>query len=232
MGKLYLVTTPIGNLEDITLRAIETLKNCDLIYAEDTRTTHQLLARFGIKKPLDSLHDHNEQARIPVIITHLTQGKSIALVSESGTPLVSDPGYKLVREVLKHGLEVESIPGPTALISALVVSGLPPDRFFFTGFLPRKESDLKKLGQKIASFWKDLSFTFIAYESPFRIIKSLDVLGKELPQAYFVVARELTKLHEEVIRGSAHDFRERLKSHKLKGEIVVLISPKNPFNAD
>lgn len=229
MNKLYLVATPIGNLEDITLRAIETLRNCDYVYAEDTRTTLKLFRRFEIKKPLHTFADYNEIIKIPEILRYLSIGRNIALVSESGTPLISDPGYKLVREALKQKLEVESIPGPSALISALVVSGLPPDKFFFVGFLPRKEADLRKLAQKLASYWKQISFTFIAYESPHRIQKSLSVLTKELAGAYFVLTRELTKVHEEVIRGAAEGVLDKIKSRKLKGEIVLLISPRNTF---
>lgn len=228
MSKLFIVATPIGNLGDITLRASQTLNRVDLVLCEDTRTSGILLSKLGVKKPLLSLHDNNEVFRIPQVLERLNSGQEVALISESGTPLISDPGYKMVREVIKQGLKVESIPGPTSLITALTVSGLPPDKFFFVGFLPKKEGDLRKLAQKISRFWQEVSFTMIAFESPHRLKKSLETLSGELDNPYFVIARELTKVHEELIRGNFEEIVELLDKTNLKGEIVLLINPKKP----
>ena len=229
MGKLYIVATPIGNLEDITLRALATLRNVDLVLCEDTRTTGQLLRHFEISKPLLSLYDQNELQRLPEIRQMLQEDKNIALVSENGTPLISDPGYKLVRELIKVGIEVESLPGPSSIISALVVSGMPPDKFFFVGFLPKKESGVSKLLIPIKESWKNTPFTVIAFDSPFRVKKSLELIGKHLDNPYVVIERELTKTYEEIIRGHAGELKEKLLKRSLKGEIVLLINPKNPF---
>lgn len=229
MGKLYLVATPIGNLADITLRAIETLKNADLILAEDTRTTGNLLRHYGIpQKPMLSFFEGNEERRIVEVLAKLQQGANIALVSESGTPLVSDPGFKLVREAIKSGVTVEAIPGPTALVTALVVSGLPTNAFLFLGFLQKKEGKARNVlaDVKLGLGQMKQVKTVILYESPHRLIKSLKLIKEIFGEVDIVVARELTKLHEEVLRDKTTNILNQLEKRLLRGEFVILFKSR------
>jgi len=219
MAKLYLVPTPIGNLEDITLRALRILKEVSLILAEDTRTTGKLLKHYDIHNKLQAYHIHNEHKALESIVQRLSAGEEMALVSDAGTPSVSDPGFLLVRECLKNGIPVETLPGPTAFVPALVNSGFPSDRFFFEGFLPHKrgrQTRLKELTQ--------LPHSLIIYESPHRLVKTLEqlteFLGAERPVA---VSRELTKIHEETIRGTLTEVCQYFKEKTVKGEIVIVV---------
>ena len=227
-GTLYLVATPIGNLQDITLRALETLKSAAVIACEDTRQTGKLLNHYGIRKPLVSLHDHNERQRAPQLIAQLKSGQSIALVSDGGTPLVSDPGWLVVRHAIDAGITVSWIPGPSALIGALVLSGLPAERFMFEGFLPvtsgRRRARLAVL--------KHEARTVVLYESPHRLLKTLneilDVIG-DVPAA---CARELTKLFEDVRRGRVSELIAHFEQKAPKGEFVIVFSSRNLGNGD
>jgi len=219
MGILYIVSTPIGNLSDISLRAIETLQKVDLILAEDTRKTGTLLKSLKIKKNLLSFYEHNELARIPQVIDFLKRGQNLALVSDAGTPTISDPGFKLIREAITQGLKIESIPGASAALAALVVSGLPTDKFIFLGYLPKKQGKATKIIKQIA----DLDFTIILFESPKRLLKNLKLLKDLLGNKSIVVARELTKLHEEYLRGDIEDIIEHFKKNPIKGEITLII---------
>lgn len=217
---LYVVATPIGNLQDITLRAVDVLRQADLIAAEDTRTTCKLLRHYKITTPLRSYHEHNEAYVARLLLTELKFGKSVALVSESGTPLVSDPGYRIVRAAIEEGVEVIPIPGPSALLAGLSVSGLPAHEFTFRGFLPRTPGARKKEIRKLAEH----EGTLIFYESPHRIRATLADALEALGDRPAVLCRELTKLHEQILRGSLSellgaDFPER-------GEFVLLISGK------
>ena len=219
IGNLFLVSTPIGNLEDITLRAIRTLKEVDFILTEDTRTSGRLLKHFNISNKIVSYYSYNEDKRIPKIIKNILEGENVALISEAGTPLISDPGYKLVVAAIQNNIPIIPIPGVSALLTALVVSGLPTDRFFFQGFLPRKK------GRQ--TLFKKLSLieeTIIIYESPHRIQKTIEDIVKNIGNRYIVVARELTKKFEEIIRGYAIDIQRELSSMKVKGEIVLLVA--------
>ena len=216
-GTLYVVATPIGNLEDITLRALRVLREVDLIACEDTRQTHKLLDHYGIQKPAVSYHEHNEAARAPELVQKLAAGASIALVSDAGTPLVSDPGYRLVRHAVENGIRVEPVPGPSALLSALAASGLPTDAFHFVGFLPPRSAQRKKA---LARF-KDEAATVVFYEAPHRVLETLADIEEVLGERPVVLAREITKLHEEFVRGTAAELR---RSHlTLKGEFTLLI---------
>lgn len=218
---LYIISTPIGNLKDITLRALDTLKNVDLILAEDTRRTGVLLKKHEIKNKLISYNDFNKVKRTKSAIELLKQGKDIALVSDSGTPGISDPGFYLVREAVKYNIQISPIPGPCALISALTCSGLPTDKFGFFGFFPKKESKKREI-----LFWlsKSNNLTHIYYESPHRILKTLALMNEMIPEKNIVIARELTKKFEEFIRGTVKEVYEKVKDKKLKGEIVLLIN--------
>lgn len=221
--QLYLVPTPIGNLEDITLRALRILKEVDLILAEDTRTTGKLLKHFEISTPQKSYHIHNEHKTLEQIIDLLKGGQIIALVSDAGTPAISDPGYLLVRECLKHNIEIECLPGATAFVPALVKSGFPTDRFTFEGFLPHK----KGRQTKIQSF-KDEKRTIIVYESPHRLIKALEQFVEFLGEERKIsVSRELTKIYEETITGTAKEVLEFFKQKGVKGEIVIILEGNN-----
>lgn len=220
-GKLYIVPTPIGNLEDMTFRAIKTLKECDLILAEDTRTSSFLLKHYGIEKPLKSYHQHNEHKILEEMVTLIHQGKNLSLVSDAGTPGISDPGFLLIRECIKHGAEVITLPGPTAFVPALVSSGFPCDSFTFYGFLPQKkgrQTKLKLLAQE--------SKTFIVYESPFRLVKLLEEFQEYLgTNRRACVSREISKLYEEHKRGTFPELISYFKSKTVKGEIVVTVEP-------
>ena len=217
---LYIVSTPIGNIRDITLRAIDILRESDLILAEDTRRTLNLLKKYEIRNQLDSFNDFNKEKKTSRIIGLLKQGKDIALVSDSGTPGISDPGFYLVRECVKNDIGIAPVPGPSAAIAALSCSGLPTDSFVFYGFIPKKEGKKKR-------FFEDLKKedkTIILYESPHRINKTLKTISETLPESDVVIARELTKKFEEFIRGKASDVYAKLKDKELKGEIVILIN--------
>ncbi|MDA0349796.1 MAG: 16S rRNA (cytidine(1402)-2'-O)-methyltransferase [Verrucomicrobia bacterium] len=221
---LYLVATPIGNLGDISKRALEILKRCDLIACEDTRTSGKLLKHFEIKKPLISYHEHNEIHQASVLADKIDAGSSIALISDAGTPAVSDPGFRLVRECRKRNLNVSPIPGPSAALAALSVSGLPSDSFTYVGFLPAKSAARKRFFNEI----KDTSRTHIVFESNHRILKFLndflEILG---PDHVLCVARELTKLHETIFTGPAVEVIESVKQRSTKGEFVVVIAPRS-----
>ena len=220
---LYLVPTPIGNLQDITLRALDVLKKVDLILAEDTRTSSKLLNHYGIQKPLTPFHQHNEHQVLQHIITQLENGKMMALITDAGTPGISDPGFLLVRECISAGIKVECLPGATAFVPALVNSGLPSDRFCFEGFLP-----LKKGRHSLLTELAEEERTLILYESPVRLLKTLNDLVK-----YFghdrrcCVSRELTKVYEENIRGTLQEVLHHFSEKTVKGEIVIILAGKN-----
>lgn len=218
-ASLYIVPTPIGNLEDITLRAIKILKEADLILAEDTRTSSFLLKHLDISKPLKSYHQHNEHKILQEILELFNQGKNIALISDAGTPGISDPGFLLVREAIQHNITVCTLPGPTALIPALVNSGLPCNEFSFYGFLPQKKGRQTKL-----KHLETEEKTFVVYESPFRLLKLLEELKTHLgPNRKACVCRELSKLFEENKRGSLEELIHYFKEKSVKGEIVVVV---------
>src|SRR5690348_11319984 len=218
-GTLYLVATPIGNLEDITLRALRTLKECDVVAAEDTRRTGQLLKHFGITRPLLSYFQFNEAKRSEEILERLQRGEKIALVTDAGSPGISDPGERVVRAVRVAGMRVESVPGPCALVAALTASGLPTDEFHFIGFLPHKSGQRRKQLEELRS----VTGTLVLYESPYRIEKLLTELIEILPERHVVLARELTKKFEEFLRGTPKQLLELLGQRALKGEFVVLV---------
>src|ERR1051326_1008752 len=216
---LYLVATPIGNLEDITLRALRTLKECDLVAAEDTRRTGQLLKWLGISKPMLSYFQFNEARRSGELVARLSRGEKIALVTDAGTPGISDPGQRVVRAVLAAGLRVESVPGPTALIAALTSSGLATDEFHFIGFLPHKSGQRRRRLEEL----KLINATLVLYESPYRIQKLLVELSEIFPERQVVMARELTKKFEEFLRGEPNQLLAATANRTLKGEFVVMI---------
>ena len=220
-GRLYIVSTPIGNLGDVTIRAIETLKQVDFILCEDTRVTSILLKHYNFSKPLVSFNAVTEGKKLSSVVERITKGENCALVSDSGTPLISDPGVRLVSEAIRQRIDVVSIPGASALISALTVSGLPTDSFVFEGFLPQKKGRQKKLKEL-----SDESRTIIIYESPFRIEKLIIELVEYMPERYVVVCRELTKKFEETWRGYPKQLKNDLDKKTIKGEFVVVIAPK------
>ncbi len=224
-GILYIVATPIGNLQDITLRAIEILKKADSIACEDTRKTSILLKSLKIEnKHLISYYEQNELGRIPEIVNALKNGLNIALVSDAGTPTISDPGFKLVRECIKEGIKVESIPGPSSAISALVSSGLPTDKFLFVGYPPKKEGHRKKFFENILASNKILKSTVIIYEAPHKILKTLEEMKEIFEDINIVIARELTKIHEEIRHEKISQSLEHFKKNNPKGEFIILIS--------
>jgi 16S rRNA (cytidine1402-2'-O)-methyltransferase len=217
---LFLVPTPIGNLEDITLRALRVLKEVDVVACEDTRTTGILLQHYGIETPRVSYHDHNERQRAPQLVERMQQGQKVALVTDAGTPGISDPAFYLVRECIHAGVPVEALPGPTAFVPALVASGLPAERFVFEGFLPQKKGRLTRL-QQLAEEER----TIVLYESPHRLVRLLGelaaVLDADRPAA---VGRELTKLHEEIARGTLEQLHAEFEARpKVRGEVVVVV---------
>jgi 16S rRNA (cytidine1402-2'-O)-methyltransferase len=218
-GTLYLVATPIGNLEDITLRALRTLKECDLIAAEDTRRTGALLKHFGIAKPMLSYFQFNEAKRGGELLERLRRGEKIALVTDAGSPGISDPGERVVRAARAEGLRVESVPGPCALVSALTASGLPSDEFHFVGFLGHKSGQRRRQLERL----RNINGTLILYESPYRIEKLLNELAEVLSDRQVVLARELTKKFEEYLRGTPGELLEHFRQKKPRGEFVVLI---------
>jgi len=218
-GTLYIVATPIGNLEDITLRALRILKEVDLIACEDTRHTQKLLSHFEIKKRLTSYFEHNEFVKGELIMRELSSGKNVALVSDGGTPGISDPGYRLVKAAVEKGISVVSIPGPSAAIAALSASGLPTDRFLFIGFLPQKEGKKRRLIESL----KEEEGTLVFYESPFRVKKTLSLLKECLGDRRAVLAHELTKVHEGFMRGRLNELLERSTEIVEKGEWIILV---------
>ena len=220
--KLYIVSTPIGNLKDITLRALEVLKEVDFILCEDTRVSANLLNHFGIKKELISLNAVNETKKIQSIITRLNSNQAAALISDAGTPLISDPGVRLVSACIENDIEIVPIPGPSALLAALSMSGLPTDSFVFEGFLPQKKGSQTKLKQLALE-----ERTIVLYESMYRIEKLLNELNEFLPERFLVVCREITKKFEETWRGNAKDILSDFPDKVVKGEFVIVIAPKN-----
>ena len=218
-GCLYVVATPIGNLEDITARAVRILSEVHVIAAEDTRHSRRLLDHFGILTPVRSYHEHNEAVRTEEFVAALAEGKNIALITDAGTPCISDPGYRIVHEARKAGFPVAAIPGPCAVTAALSVSGLPTDAFTFHGFFPRKPGDANRLMDKMTEW----STTHIFYESPNRLTATLGRLADAFPDAPVVVARELTKKFEEVVSGTAGSVQEHFNHARPRGECVVLI---------
>lgn len=222
MGKLFIVPTPIGNLEDITFRALKILKEVDIILAEDTRTSGFLMKHFGIDKPLQAYHKFNEHKALLGLVSRLKSGQTMALVSDAGTPSISDPGFLIVRACVQEEIEVECLPGATALIPALVNSGFPSDRFCFEGFLPQKKGRQKRLTELAEE-----ERTLIFYESPFRIAKLIGEIAQYFgADRQVTISRELSKIHEETLRGTAAELAKELETKTLKGEIVVVIKGK------
>jgi 16S rRNA (cytidine1402-2'-O)-methyltransferase len=220
---LYLVATPIGNLEDITLRALRVLKECDVVAAEDTRRTGQLLKHFGLSKPLLSYFQFNEARRSEEIIERLRRGEKIALVTDAGSPGISDPGERVVKAAIAAGFRVEAVPGACALVAGLTASGLPTDEFHFIGFLPHKSGQRRNKLESLKAF----DGTLVLYESPYRIEKVLTELNEVFPDRQVVLARELTKKFEEFLRGTPAELLQRTKQRSLKGEFVVMIAPQS-----
>jgi 16S rRNA (cytidine1402-2'-O)-methyltransferase len=221
---LYVVATPIGNLKDITLRALETLEGADLILCEDTRHSGNLLSYHNIKKPLLAFHEHNEVQKITEVINLLKQGQNIALISDAGTPLISDPGFKLVRQARQEGIEVKSVPGPSAAVAALSISGLPTDKFLFVGYLPKTQGKKEELLKKLASIHQLLPMSLIFYEAPHRLVKTLEDLAKTFPQQQISLQRELTKVHEETIFGTVQEVNSKVKNKaSIKGEVTLIL---------
>ncbi|OPY07969.1 MAG: Ribosomal RNA small subunit methyltransferase I [Syntrophus sp. PtaB.Bin001] len=223
-GKLYVVATPIGNLEDITLRAIRVLKEVALVAAEDTRRTRKLCHAYQIDTPLISLYDHNEVRKSRVLIDRLKEGSSVAYVSDAGTPGISDPGFVLIRQALENDIEVIPVPGVSACVTALCVSGIPMDQFVFMGFLPPKAGKRKDVLVSL----KDEHKTLIFFEAPHRLLVALDDIKLILGDRKIVIARELTKLHEEILRGNLSDILPVLKDRSIKGEITLVVAGKEP----
>lgn len=227
MGNLYIVATPIGNLQDLSFRAVEILTKVELIACEDTRRCGLLLKHIG-RAPAPTLlsyYEENELRRIPQIINALKNGFSVALVSDAGTPTISDPGFKLVRECIQQGIRVESIPGPSAVISALVISGLPTDKFLFVGYLPRKQGKRTKFLQDINLIVRTIKLTVIIFEAPHRLVQTLGELKEVFGEIDIVIARELTKIHEEIRREKISDSIRHFEKTNPKGEFVILFHP-------
>jgi 16S rRNA (cytidine1402-2'-O)-methyltransferase len=224
-GRLVVCPTPIGNLEDVTLRVLSALREADVVACEDTRRTRVLLDRYGVKARLVSYHEHNEAARAAELVERMREGQVVALVSDAGMPLVSDPGYVMVRSCVAAGLPVEVLPGPSAAITALVASGLPADAWHFQGFLPRKKGDLRRLLAEPVG-------TLVAFESPRRVPATLALLAELDPDREVAVCRELTKAHEEIVRGSAASLAERYADAAPKGEVVLVMGPVSPAAQD
>ncbi len=221
---LYVCPTPIGNLKDITIRVILVLRNADIVAAEDTRKTRILFNKYGISTKLVSFHSYSSEGKLEFLLRELENGKNVALVTDAGTPGISDPGYKIIKSAIDSGIHVEVLPGPTAFVPALLLSGFPPAHFAFYGFLPRKRGKRVKI---IKSF-DDFPGPVIFYESPFRVKNFLEnvieAFGKERKVA---IAREITKIHEEVLRGTAEELLEKLGNSQIKGEVVIVVAPKD-----
>lgn len=227
MGKLYLIPTPVGNMEDITLRALRLLKEVDLILAEDTRTTAKLLKHYEITTPLLSHHKFNEHQQVERMAERLERGENIALVSDAGTPGISDPGFLLTRTCVERGIATECLPGATAFVPALVNSGFPCDRFCFEGFLPQKKGRQKRLNALAEE-----KRTLIFYESPFRLVKALEQMAQTFgPERYACVAREISKVFEEFRRGTLQELAQYYSQQGIKGEIVLIVAGQD-YNAD
>jgi 16S rRNA (cytidine1402-2'-O)-methyltransferase len=218
-GTLYLVATPIGNLKDISQRALDTLRSVDLIACEDTRHSAKLFNAYGISKKLVSYHEHNENARSEELLERLTNGESVALVSDAGTPAISDPGFRLVKKARESGINIAPIPGPVAFVNAAIISGLPTDHLFFGGFLPSKKGERRKYLESIST----IPATLVFYESPHRLGRSLADCADVLGNRSAAVVRELTKIHEEVINGTLKELADRFEAGNPKGEIVLVI---------
>ena len=222
MGKLYVVPTPVGNLEDMTFRAIRVLKEADLILAEDTRTSGILLKHFEIKNAMTSHHKFNEHKTVEGIVNRLKAGETIALISDAGTPAISDPGFLIVRECVRNGIEVQCLPGATAFVPALVASGLPNDRFCFEGFLPQKKGRMTRLVSL-----QEETRTMIFYESPYRLVKTLTQFSEYFgAERQVSVCREISKIHEESVRGSLSEVIAHFTANEPRGEIVIVLSGK------
>ena len=219
-GSLYIVATPIGNLEDITLRGLRVLKEVDLIAAEDTRRSRILLNHYGIVTPLTSYHEHNEKTKARQLVGRLTHGNNLALVSDAGTPAISDPGYRLVVEALRGGIRVVPIPGACALTAVLSAGGLPTDRFVFEGFLPAKRKERRERLRTLSGEGRTLTF----YEAPHRLIETLNDLIEILGDREIVVAREVSKIHEEFLRGRLNEVAEQIRNREIRGELTLLVS--------
>ncbi len=226
MGDIWLVPTPVGNLEDITLRALNILREVDMVFAEDTRKTKNLLDHYNIQKKIQSHHKFNEHQSVKGILKVLGEGLTIALVSDAGTPGISDPGFLLVRESIKAGATVKTLPGPTAFLPALVNSGLPCDRFVFEGFLPRKKGRQKRLGELARE-----ERTMVFYESPQRVVKSLEQFEEFFgPDRPCSISREISKMHEETLRGCLAEVKKTLETGGTKGEFVIVLGGKGAMN--
>jgi len=223
-GVLYIVATPIGNLEDITLRALRILKEVDLIAAEDTRHTKKLLTHYGIASRLTAYHEHNEKTKAQSLVEQLKQGKHMALVCDAGTPAISDPGYRLVREAISAGVKVVPIPGPSALTAVLSVSGLPTDRIVFEGFLPAKKSERRRRLESL----RDESRTIVFYEAPHRLRNCLEDLLQILGDREIVLAREMSKIYEEFLRGRLSDVKNEAEGRKVLGEVAIVVRGSEP----
>ncbi|HZP01334.1 MAG TPA: 16S rRNA (cytidine(1402)-2'-O)-methyltransferase [Terriglobia bacterium] len=223
-GRLFIVGTPIGNLEDITLRAIRTLKEVDVIACEDTRRTQQLLKHYDIRTRTISYHEHNEMTRAPELVIDMERGTSIALVTDAGMPVISDPGFRLVHLAIRHNIPVVPVPGASAFVAALAASGMPVESFRFLGFLPAKKGARRKTLEDLKSSTKTLVF----YEAPHRVVETLKDVREILGDVDIVVAREVTKVHEEFLRGTVSEVLERLKKAPVKGELTLLVSPPLP----
>jgi 16S rRNA (cytidine1402-2'-O)-methyltransferase len=221
-GVLYIVSTPIGNLEDISFRALRVLKEVATVAAEDTRHTKTLLAHYGIGTPLTSYHDFNKEEKAPVLLERLKDGHSVALVSDAGTPTISDPGYFLITQALAAGITVVPVPGPSAVLTALAASGLPTDAFVFEGFLPRKSGPRRRLLESL----RDERRTVIVFESPHRLRSSLELIREILGDRRIVLARELTKIHEEFLRGTAEELLKTLGARTIRGELTLVLEGK------
>ena len=221
-GTCWLVATPIGNLGDITLRALAVLEKCDVVYAEDTRQTGRLLSRYGLKKPLASYHDHNKDRAVAGIVERLRSGEIVAVVSDAGMPCISDPGFTLVRALGEADLPWSVAPGPSSTLAALVLAGFEPDRFVYAGYPPRKKGARARWLEELL----DLGCTVIVLESVHRIRSTLEILAETAPERELAICREITKLHEETLRGTAADLLERLTGPRLKGELVLLLRGK------
>jgi 16S rRNA (cytidine1402-2'-O)-methyltransferase len=224
-GRLVVCPTPIGNLEDVTLRVLSALRDADVVACEDTRRTRVLLDRYGVSARLVSYHEHNEERRAAELVERMRAGETVALVSDAGMPLVSDPGYVLVRACVAAGLPVEVLPGPSAAIAALVASALPADRWRFAGFMPRKKGELRELLSEPGG-------TLVAFESPRRVPATLALLAEVDPGREVAVCRELTKVHEEVVRGTAAELAARYRDAPPKGEVVLVLAPSEPEAGD
>lgn len=222
MGKLYLVPTPIGNLKDITLRALEVLESVDCILAEDTRTSGKLLKHYNIDRPMYSHHMHNEHKTVDSLVQRMQSGETMALISDAGTPAISDPGFLLTRACIQAGVDVDCLPGATAFVPALVNSGLPNDKFVFEGFLPAKKGRKTRL-----EFLAEEVRTIILYESPYKLVKTLSQLKEYLgAERSASVSREITKLHEETVRGNLEELQQHFEKNPPKGEIVIIVGGK------